>query len=179
MHLLQCWKASISLWSQQGKKGVWIKLRIGLANLVEAAARDFGISSCRSKTHLIPKTPHAILANASRRVAFVVNDKGEEFLIVHENNGKFKGTGVWKFPSGVVHEGEEQSWRVTCQFYIPYKILLLDSMLAYYREFGLFDHSRSKNWNCPWPQSLYLGIKLWQFPNNSPHNLGNQTQAVP
>ncbi|KAM7486382.1 hypothetical protein LguiA_002394 [Lonicera macranthoides] len=107
-------KASISQWRQQGKKGVWLKLPIELANLVEAAVQEGFWYHHAETTHLmlvywIPKTPHTIPANASHRVgisAFVMNDKGE-ILVVQENNGKFKGTGVWKFPTGVVNEGED------------------------------------------------------------------------
>jgi len=107
-------KASISQWKQQGKKGIWIKLPIGLANLIEAAVKEGFWYHHAEETHLmlvywIPETPHTIPANASHRVgisAFVMNDKGE-FLVVQENNGKFRGTGVWKFPTGVVDEGED------------------------------------------------------------------------
>ncbi|KAM7492426.1 hypothetical protein LguiA_035347 [Lonicera macranthoides] len=107
-------KASISQWRQQGKKGVWIKLPIESANLVEAAVKEGFWYHHAEATHLmlvywIPETPHTIPANASHRVgisAFVTNDKGE-VLVVQENNGKFKGTGVWKLPTGVVDEGED------------------------------------------------------------------------
>ncbi|KAE8724223.1 Nudix hydrolase, putative isoform 2 [Hibiscus syriacus] len=52
----------------EGKKGVWIKLPIQYANLVDPAV---------------------------------------EVLVVQENTGRFRGTGVWKFPTGVVDEGED------------------------------------------------------------------------
>ncbi|KAM7495294.1 hypothetical protein LguiB_029903 [Lonicera macranthoides] len=107
-------KASISQWRQQGKKGVWIKLPIESANLVEAAVKEGFWYHHAEPTHLmlvnwISETPHTIPANASHRVgisAFLMNDKGE-VLVVQENSGKFKGTGVWKFPTGVVDEGED------------------------------------------------------------------------
>nr|GMD38565.1 nudix hydrolase 2-like [Ipomoea batatas] len=54
----------------------------------------------------IPNTPHTIPSNASHRVgigAFVINQTGQ-LLVVQENNGKFKGKGVWKFPTGVVEQ---------------------------------------------------------------------------
>ncbi|XP_062152405.1 nudix hydrolase 2-like isoform X2 [Alnus glutinosa] len=31
----------------------------------------------------------------------------QQVLVVKENSGRFKGTGVWKFPTGVVKEGED------------------------------------------------------------------------
>ncbi|XP_052178114.1 nudix hydrolase 2-like isoform X8 [Diospyros lotus] len=57
----------------------------------------------------IPRTSDTLPPNASHRVgigAFVMNDAGE-VLVVQEKSGIFKGTGVWKFPTGVVEEGEE------------------------------------------------------------------------
>ncbi|KAL7218408.1 hypothetical protein ACSBR2_011637 [Camellia fascicularis] len=57
----------------------------------------------------ISKTEDTLPANASHCIgigAFVMNDTGE-VLVVREKNGKFKGTGVWKFPTGVVEEGED------------------------------------------------------------------------
>ncbi|XP_058209140.1 nudix hydrolase 2-like isoform X2 [Rhododendron vialii] len=71
----------------------------------------------------IAETFDTLPANASHRVgigAFVMNDMGE-VLVVQENSGTFTGTGVWKFPTGIVDEhvvlGLESSvcngsWRV-------------------------------------------------------------------
>ncbi|KAL5729365.1 nudix (nucleoside diphosphate linked moiety X)-type motif 2 [Ranunculus cassubicifolius] len=59
--------------------------------------------------HWIPETGSTIPLNASHRVgigAFVMNDK-REVLVVQEKSGKFRGTGLWKFPTGVVDEGED------------------------------------------------------------------------
>uniref|UniRef100_A0A6N2MCB0 Nudix hydrolase domain-containing protein n=1 Tax=Salix viminalis TaxID=40686 RepID=A0A6N2MCB0_SALVM len=61
-------RASMVKWRQQGKKGVWIKLPIGLVGLVEPIV---------------------------------------QVLVVKERSGGFKGTGVWKLPTGVVGEGED------------------------------------------------------------------------
>ncbi|GAB2279812.1 hypothetical protein Dimus_014451 [Dionaea muscipula] len=33
-------RASMTQWRQQGKKGVWLKLHIGLVNLVEPAVKE-------------------------------------------------------------------------------------------------------------------------------------------
>ncbi|XP_042479297.1 nudix hydrolase 2-like isoform X2 [Macadamia integrifolia] len=61
-------RASLSQWKRQGKKGIWIKIPIELANLVEAAVK---------------------------------------VLVVQERIGKLQGIGLWKFPTGVINEGED------------------------------------------------------------------------
>ncbi|XP_055807757.1 nudix hydrolase 2-like [Solanum dulcamara] len=107
-------RTSISQWTNQGKKGVWIKLPIEHANLVNDAVKEGFWYHHAEATYLmlvywIPQTPHTIPANASHRVgigALVINDNGE-VLVVQEKNGTFKGTGVWKLLTGVVDEGED------------------------------------------------------------------------
>lgn len=107
-------KASISQWKQQGKRGVWIKLPIEQVNLVEVAVKE-GFRYHHAEpdylmlVYWIPETTNTLPANASHRVgigAFVMNSQ-REVLVVMENGGRFKGTGVWKFPTGVVNEGED------------------------------------------------------------------------
>ncbi|CAL1353913.1 unnamed protein product [Linum trigynum] len=106
--------ASMSHWKKQGKKGVWIKLPIAVTNLVEPAVKE-GFKYHHAEpdyimlVHWIPETPSTIPANASHRVgvgAIVFNDK-KEVLVVQEKSGVFKGTGIWKIPTGVVDEGED------------------------------------------------------------------------
>ncbi|XP_019440027.1 PREDICTED: nudix hydrolase 2 isoform X1 [Lupinus angustifolius] len=107
-------RASISHWKQLGKKGVWIKLPIHLVSLVEALVKEgFWYHHAEPKylmlVYWIPETPNTIPANATHRVgvgAFVINEK-QEVLVVQENSGHFQGTGVWKFPTGVVDPGED------------------------------------------------------------------------
>ncbi|XP_010252771.1 PREDICTED: nudix hydrolase 2 [Nelumbo nucifera] len=107
-------RASISHWRQQGKNGVWIKLPIELANLVEVVVKEgFWYHHAEPKyimlVYWIPETANSLPVNATHRVgigAFVMNDK-KEVLVVQEKSGKFRGTGVWKFPTGVVDEGED------------------------------------------------------------------------
>ncbi|XP_016463910.1 nudix hydrolase 2-like [Nicotiana tabacum] len=104
--------ASISYWRQKGKKGVWIKLPIELAHLVEAAVKEGFWYHHAEATYLmlvywIPETPHTLPANASHRVgigALVLNNNGQ-MLVVKEKSGK--STGIWKLPTGVVEEGED------------------------------------------------------------------------
>ncbi|KAH9793749.1 Nudix hydrolase domain-containing protein [Citrus sinensis] len=107
-------RASLSLWRQQGKRGVWIKLPIELANLVEPAVQEGFRYHHAEPDYLmlvcwIPETADVLPANASHRVgvgAFVMNNK-RELLVVQENNGALKGTGVWKLPTGTIEEGED------------------------------------------------------------------------
>lgn len=109
-------RASISQWRQQGKKGIWLKLPIEHSNLVDAAVKAGFRYHHAELDYLmlvkwIPETTDTLPANASHRVgvgAFVMNNK-REVLVVQESGGHFKGTGVWKFPTGVVNEGEDIS----------------------------------------------------------------------
>ncbi|KAK7246018.1 hypothetical protein RIF29_40875 [Crotalaria pallida] len=96
-----------------GKKGVWIKVPIHLVSLVEALVKEgFWYHHAEPKylmlVYWIPETPNTIPANATHRVgvgAFVMNmNEKQEVLVVQENSGFFQGTGVWKFPTGVVDQ---------------------------------------------------------------------------
>ncbi|KAI9379919.1 hypothetical protein POPTR_016G006000v4 [Populus trichocarpa] len=107
-------KASIALWRSQSKRGVWIKVPIQLVNLVEAAVKEgFWFHHAEPKYLMlafwIPEGSHTLPANASHRVsigAFVMNKK-REVLVVQEKCGIFRGTGIWKLPTGAVDEGED------------------------------------------------------------------------
>ncbi|RDY00205.1 Nudix hydrolase 2 [Mucuna pruriens] len=107
-------RASVSHWKQLDKKGVWIKLPIHLVSLVEALVKEgFWYHHAEPKylmlVYWIPESPSTIPANATHRVgigSFVMNEK-QEVLVVQENTGQFQGTGVWKFPTGVVDQGED------------------------------------------------------------------------
>ncbi|KAL0543513.1 hypothetical protein IC582_018609 [Cucumis melo] len=107
-------RASIAHWKQQGKKGVWLKLPIELANLVEAIVKEgFWYHHAEPKylmlVYWIPEGAHTLPVNATHQVgigAFVLNEN-KEVLVVQEKSGIFRGTGVWKFPTGVVDEGED------------------------------------------------------------------------
>ncbi|KAM7461470.1 hypothetical protein LguiA_029591 [Lonicera macranthoides] len=78
-------RASMSHWKQQGKKDVWMKLSIGLANLVEPAVKEgFWYHHAESDylmlVNWIPRIYSTIPINATHRVdvrAFVLNDKRE------------------------------------------------------------------------------------------------------
>ncbi|KVH99207.1 NUDIX hydrolase domain-containing protein [Cynara cardunculus var. scolymus] len=78
-------KTSMSQWTLQGKKGVWIKLPIHLANLVETTVKEGFWYHHAEPDYLmlvnwIPKTTSTLPLNASHRVgvgAIVLNDKQE------------------------------------------------------------------------------------------------------
>ncbi|WOL19189.1 nudix hydrolase 2 isoform X1 [Canna indica] len=107
-------QASITNWRTQGIKGVWIKLPLKLANLVEAAVEEGFWYHHAEPNYLmlvrwLPDTMHTIPVNASHRVgvgAFVMNDK-REVLVVQEKSGMHRGSGLWKFPTGVVDQAED------------------------------------------------------------------------
>ncbi|XP_061339777.1 nudix hydrolase 2-like isoform X2 [Gastrolobium bilobum] len=107
-------RASISHWKQLGKKGVWIKLPIHLVSLVEALVKEgFWYHHAEPKylmlVYWIPEGANTIPGNATHQVgvgALVVNEK-REVLVVQEKSGHFQGTGAWKFPTGVVDQGED------------------------------------------------------------------------
>ncbi|CAA2978284.1 nudix hydrolase 10-like [Olea europaea subsp. europaea] len=109
-------RASLLQWKLQGKKGVWIKLPIQLANLVEIAVKE-GFWYHHTEPHYlmlvywIPETNNAIPPNATHRVrigAIVLNDK-RELLVVREKYGRFRERGIWKIPTGIVDQGEDIS----------------------------------------------------------------------
>nr|XP_043607909.1 nudix hydrolase 2-like [Erigeron canadensis]XP_043607910.1 nudix hydrolase 2-like [Erigeron canadensis]XP_043607911.1 nudix hydrolase 2-like [Erigeron canadensis] len=105
-------KTSMSHWTLQGKKGVWIKLPIELSNLVDAAVKEgFWYHHAEPKylmlLYWIPQTVNPIPGNAShiaRVGAIVLNDK-REMLVVQEKMGILRG--IWKISTGIIHEGED------------------------------------------------------------------------
>ncbi|XP_068641569.1 nudix hydrolase 10-like isoform X2 [Aristolochia californica] len=107
-------RASMSNWRRQGKKGFWIKLPIEQANLVHPAVQEGFWYHHAEPNYLmlvcwLPDTVNSIPINATHRVgigAFVMNEK-REVLVVQEKSGRFRGTGIWKFPTGVIDEGED------------------------------------------------------------------------
>ncbi|KAL0762583.1 hypothetical protein Bca101_078734 [Brassica carinata] len=108
-------RASLSHWREQGKKGIWIKLPLGFANLIESAVTEGFRYHHAEPEYLmlvcwISNTPDTIPANASHIVgvgALVLNKATREVLVVQEKSGYFRDKNVWKLPTGVVHEGED------------------------------------------------------------------------
>ncbi|KAF7110192.1 hypothetical protein CFC21_110334 [Triticum aestivum] len=78
-------KSLLSKWREQGIRGVWIKLPISLANLIQSAVEEGFWYHHAEETYLmlaywLPNTPHTLPVNATHRVgvgAFVMNDKRE------------------------------------------------------------------------------------------------------
>ncbi|CAN6546831.1 unnamed protein product [Malus baccata var. baccata] len=73
-----------------GKKGVWIRLPIERVNLVEAAVKEGFWYHHAEPDYLmlvywIPQSPHTL----------------PTVLVVQEKGGQYRGTGVWKLPTGV------------------------------------------------------------------------------
>ncbi|XP_010538454.1 PREDICTED: nudix hydrolase 2 [Tarenaya hassleriana] len=109
-------RSSLFHWKLQGKKGVWIKLPTQLIGLAEIAIKEgFWMHHAEADYLMlvcwIAKGENALPANASHRVgigAFVMNNN-REVLVVQEKTGRFCGQGFWKFPTGVVNEGEDIS----------------------------------------------------------------------
>ncbi|KAF3776319.1 Nudix hydrolase 2 [Nymphaea thermarum] len=108
-------KASISKWRLQGKKGVWLKIPIQLAKLVPSAVEEgfwyhHAEPTYLMLVHWLPDTPHTLPISATHRVgigAIVINSE-RQMLVVQEKTGFFKGTGVWKIPTGVIDEIEAE-----------------------------------------------------------------------
>ncbi|ESQ55867.1 hypothetical protein EUTSA_v10025945mg [Eutrema salsugineum] len=108
-------KASLSHWREEGKKGIWIKLPLKFANLVEPAVSEGFRYHHAEPDYLmvvswISQTDDTIPANASHVVgvgALVINKNTKEVLVVQEKSGYFKDKNVWKLPTGVVNEGED------------------------------------------------------------------------
>ncbi|KAH7684091.1 Mn(2+)-dependent ADP-ribose/CDP-alcohol diphosphatase protein [Dioscorea alata] len=107
-------RASLSHWRQQGIRGVWIKLPIELSHLVQPAVQEGFCYHHAEPTYLmlvywIPASENTLPINATHRVgigAFVMNEK-REVLVVQEKCGILRGSGIWKFPTGVLEQGED------------------------------------------------------------------------
>ncbi|KAL9226962.1 hypothetical protein vseg_002714 [Gypsophila vaccaria] len=107
-------RASMSQWRQEGKKGVWIELPIEVAHLVEIVVKEGFWYHHAERNYLmlvnwISDSICTIPANATHRVGIgaIVLTENREMLVVQENSGKLRGTGIWKIPTGVVDEGED------------------------------------------------------------------------
>ncbi|KAL1209440.1 Nudix hydrolase 7 [Cardamine amara subsp. amara] len=108
-------KASLCHWKYEGKKGIWIKLPLKLANLVEATVNEGFRYHHAEPDYLmlvswISEIPDTIPANASHVIgvgALVFNKDTKEVLVVQEKSGYFKDKNVWKLPTGVVNQGED------------------------------------------------------------------------
>ncbi|CAN6820774.1 unnamed protein product [Brassica oleracea] len=91
-----------------GMRGIWIKLSSQLSSLVDSAIKR-GFTYHHAENEYVSHLALFLPINASHRIgigAFVLN-KSREVLVVQEIGGRFKGTGVWKLPTGIIQEGED------------------------------------------------------------------------
>ncbi|CAM9201160.1 unnamed protein product [Ectocarpus sp. 12 AP-2014] len=106
--------ASLEAWRSSGKKGVWLKVPADRTELVPVSI-DLGFELHHAEKAYImlnmwlPSTANQLPANASHQVgvgALVLNEDGD-VLVVREKNGPLRGTGIWKFPTGLIDAGED------------------------------------------------------------------------
>ncbi|MCH94870.1 nudix hydrolase 8-like, partial [Trifolium medium] len=102
---------SLSHWKKKGKKGVWLKLPLEQSDLVPIAVKE-GFQYHHAEpgyvmlTYWIPEGPCMLPANASHQVGiggFVINDN-DEVLVVQEKHCSPATLGLWKIPTGFIHE---------------------------------------------------------------------------
>ncbi|KAK4486495.1 hypothetical protein RD792_009178 [Penstemon davidsonii] len=107
-------RSSMCHWKIKGKKGVWLKLPIERSDLVPIAVKEgfeyhHAEKSYVMLTYWIPDGPCLLPPNASHHVGvggFVLNDK-DEVLVVQEKHCSPNLLGLWKIPTGFIHENEE------------------------------------------------------------------------
>ncbi|XP_051128636.1 nudix hydrolase 2 [Andrographis paniculata] len=107
-------RRSLSQWKLQGIKGVWIKIPVEFVNLVETTVKEGFLYHHAEPQYLmlvnwISETPSTIPANATHqlRIGAVIMNENRELLVVQEKHGRFKGTGIWKIPTGIIEEAED------------------------------------------------------------------------
>nr|AFK40129.1 unknown [Lotus japonicus] len=97
-----------------GKKGIWLKLPLEKSDLVPIAVKE-GFQYHHAEpgyvmlTYWIPEGPCMLPSNASHLVGvggFVINDNNE-VLVVQEKHCSPSNLGLWKMPTGFIHEAEE------------------------------------------------------------------------
>ncbi|KAK2993931.1 hypothetical protein RJ640_012909 [Escallonia rubra] len=107
-------RSSLFQWKIKEKKGVWLKLPLDKSELVPVAVKE-GFQYHHAErgyvmmTYWIPGGPCMLPANASHQVGvggFVINDNNE-VLVVQEKYSAPALAGLWKLPTGFIHESEE------------------------------------------------------------------------
>ena len=107
--------SALTDWIASGRRGVWLKVPIEKAGLIEVAvARGFGFHHAEQGyvmlTRWLPTDcPSPLPANASTQVgvgAVVVNDDGK-VLLLQEAVGPLKGRNIWKIPTGLLDARED------------------------------------------------------------------------
>ncbi|KAK6157939.1 hypothetical protein DH2020_005253 [Rehmannia glutinosa] len=107
-------RSSMYHWKLKGKKGIWLKLPLERSDLVPVAVQE-GFEYHHAERSYVMMTywnhdgPCLLPPNASHHVgvgSFVINDK-DEVLVVQEKHCPPALLGLWKIPTGYVHESEE------------------------------------------------------------------------
>jgi hypothetical protein len=107
--------AALQDWMATGRRGVWLKIPIEKAALVEVAVdRGFIYHHAEAAyvmlTRWLPTdSPSPLPANASTQVgvgAVVINDEGK-VLLLQEAVGPLRGRGIWKIPTGLLDARED------------------------------------------------------------------------
>ncbi|CEM16467.1 unnamed protein product [Vitrella brassicaformis CCMP3155] len=107
-------ESSLVHWRQAGYRGIWMKIPKDLVHLVPVAVQkgEFSFHHCESDyimlTRWLPSSSSPLPSGASHHVgvgAAIINDRNQ-VLLVQEANGPLKGRGIWKMPTGHVHNGE-------------------------------------------------------------------------
>ncbi|XP_057968161.1 nudix hydrolase 8-like [Malania oleifera] len=105
--------ASMSSWKSKGKKGIWLKILEGQADLVPIAIQE-GFEYHHAEpgyvmlTHWIPREPCMLPASPSHLIGvagFVINDGGE--VLVVKEKCACNCNGVWKLPTGYINKSED------------------------------------------------------------------------
>ncbi|KAM0896775.1 hypothetical protein ACQ4PT_022991 [Festuca glaucescens] len=107
-------RSSLSYWSQQGKRGVWLKILEGQADLVPIAIKEGFIYHHAEPgyvmlTFWLPDGPAALPSTSLYQIgvgAFVMNEK-QEVLVVKERKCPSHCAVIWKIPTGFIDKYED------------------------------------------------------------------------
>lgn len=107
-------QSSLSQWKSKRKNGIWLKLPLEKSEFVPIAVKE-GFQYHHAEkgyvmmTYWIPEGPCMLPENASHQVGvggFVINERNE-VLVVQEKHTAPALAGLWKIPTGFIHESEE------------------------------------------------------------------------
>lgn len=115
-HFRSALGASLQLWTQEGRNGVWLKLGIELAVLIPIATSEFGFRYHHAEPTYVmlnkwlpTSRPSTLPPNASHTIGVgaLVMDEAGRVLMLRERAGPAASLGIWKLPTGLVEAGEE------------------------------------------------------------------------
>uniref|UniRef100_A0A0D9VDZ3 Nudix hydrolase domain-containing protein n=1 Tax=Leersia perrieri TaxID=77586 RepID=A0A0D9VDZ3_9ORYZ len=107
-------QSSLSYWSNQGKRGVWLKIHEDQADLVPIAIKAGFVYHHAEPgyvmlTFWLPDGPPGLPSTSLHQIgvgAFVMNDKNE-VLVVKEGKCPPHCSGIWKIPTGFIDKFED------------------------------------------------------------------------